>query len=537
MILSLRSIYFRTRQNLPDTAVQVYSSNEFVITSHNLFIDTSQARLYLLGAQNQTIVLDISNPAHPAFLASYPNPGFYMPYVHDAYIRDNIGFMNCGFDGLWVVDFSNPASPVLLGTMSSYIGAGYNHSGWLSKDGHYYYMLDETHGSPVKVVDVSDYTDLKVVATIDASSAPSQIPHNALIRGNHLFVSYYYDGLQVFDISNPLAPQRIAYYDTYPGQNGYSYAGAWGVNPLLPSGNILISDIQTGLWVFEALDLSFVATETSFDVCAGETVSFDLHIGDIFSPGGVTLEVQPGGIAGNVQFSQNPAPPGSTVTVMVSGLNSTGGQPEELMILASDGTISKSVQINIAVRAAPGSPSLVLPAPSAQNVPVKTTFEWSSELEASSYKMQVSKNLADFSSGIVYSASTSNTNFTLSSSLSEGTTYAWRVTAKSECGESVSAIQTFTTEGLTATSDLLQNSFTVSPVPANDWLTLHVEQPFYGDLEVELHDLAGHQMTPRQRLTGQAPFRWRVADFPAGLYLLKVSSERDFAVRKILIQH
>lgn len=240
-------------QNLPDTVVQVYASNEFVVTAHNLFIDTAQSRLYLLGAQSKTIALDISNPAQPALLGNYPNASYFLPYVHDAYIRNHIGIMNCGFDGLWVVDFSNPANPVTLGTMTNYAGAGYNHSGWLSVDGKYYYLCDETHGSPIKVVDMSDYSNLKVVATMDPASSPTQIPHNALLHDDKLYVSYYYDGLQVFDISNPLSPQRIAWYDTYGGPDDDFYAGAWGVNPNLPSGNILISDIQSGLWVFAPL--------------------------------------------------------------------------------------------------------------------------------------------------------------------------------------------------------------------------------------------------------------------------------------------
>jgi choice-of-anchor B domain-containing protein len=247
-------------QNLPDTAVQVYASNEFVITAHNLFIDTSQSRLYLLGAQNKTILLDISNPEAPALLGTYPNTSYYLPYVHDAYIRNHIGIMNCGFDGLWVVDFANPANPVTLGTMTSYAGAGYNHSGWLSDDGKYYYLCDETHGSPVKVVDMSDYSNLKIVATMDPASAPTQIPHNALLRDDKLYLSYYYDGLQVFDISNPQSPQRIAMYDTYGGPDDDFYAGAWGVYPNLPSGHILISDIQSGLWVFAPLSGTSSAT-------------------------------------------------------------------------------------------------------------------------------------------------------------------------------------------------------------------------------------------------------------------------------------
>ena len=83
-------------------------------------------------------------------------------------------------------------------------------------------------------------------------------PHNPFVKGDTLFISYYEDGVQVFDISNPLVPKRIAYYDTYTAQNGLGYdvpahdwKGAWGVYPYLPSGCILASDITQGLFTFK----------------------------------------------------------------------------------------------------------------------------------------------------------------------------------------------------------------------------------------------------------------------------------------------
>ena len=43
---------------------------------------------------------------------------------------------------------------------------------------------------------------------------------------------------------------HVADYDTYTPNDHISYRGAWGVYPFLPSGNILVSDMQSGLFVF-----------------------------------------------------------------------------------------------------------------------------------------------------------------------------------------------------------------------------------------------------------------------------------------------
>jgi hypothetical protein len=42
---------------------------------------------------------------------------------------------------------------------------------------------------------------------------------------------------------------QLSYFDTFPTNNNVGFNGAWGVYPYLPSGNIIISDIQRGLIV------------------------------------------------------------------------------------------------------------------------------------------------------------------------------------------------------------------------------------------------------------------------------------------------
>lgn len=59
-------------------------------------------------------------------------------------------------------------------------------------------------------------------------------------------------GTHIFDISDPLNPTTAGYYDTStePHVAG-NYRGNWGVYPFLPSGLILASDMQNGLFVLD----------------------------------------------------------------------------------------------------------------------------------------------------------------------------------------------------------------------------------------------------------------------------------------------
>ncbi|MBK9258031.1 MAG: hypothetical protein IPM42_21485 [Saprospiraceae bacterium] len=62
-------------------------------------------------------------------------------------------------------------------------------------------------------------------------------------------------------------PEIVAYYDTEPSNTNYNqnYAGAWGVYPYLPSGSILASDIQNGLFVL-FLDFQLSLCEVDFSL-------------------------------------------------------------------------------------------------------------------------------------------------------------------------------------------------------------------------------------------------------------------------------
>ena len=242
--------------NLPNSVTTVYDSNNLLNRVHNIFIDTSTAKLYACATGDAMEVFSLSNPINPSLIYTYNDVG----HVHDAYVINDTAFLNCGNDGLRIIDFSMVNSigdsPNELASFTSYPDAGYNHSGWLSDDGNIYAMQDENHGYDVKILDVSDYSNINVLSTFSSDVDPNSMAHNGIIKGNLLYVAYYHDGLRVFDISNPSSPTQVNYYDTYLPNDHISYRGAWGVYPYLESGNILLSDMQTGLYVFELSNTS-----------------------------------------------------------------------------------------------------------------------------------------------------------------------------------------------------------------------------------------------------------------------------------------
>ncbi len=249
--------------NLPYSFNVVYDDNALFNKAHNIFIDTSTAKLYACASNNAMDVYSLANPVLPVLINELNDPT--IGHVHDAYVRNDTAYLNCGNDGFRVFDYSNVNSisnqPNLLGSLTSYPDAGYNHSGWLNQSGDIYAMQDENHGYDIKILDLSDLTNISVISVFNSGVDANSMAHNAIIKDNLLYVAYYHDGLRVYDISNPNAPIEVCYYDTYNPNNHISYRGAWGVYPYLSSGNILVSDMQTGLYIFKCDATSNLETE------------------------------------------------------------------------------------------------------------------------------------------------------------------------------------------------------------------------------------------------------------------------------------
>ena len=301
---------------LPDTVLLAYQDNENFSRSHNVFIDETTGRLYLAGSSVAAYDLN-EHPDEPIFLGTRSIPG---GYFHDIYVRNHIAYCSHGGNGLWVYDFSNLDDIQVLGNLTSYPEQGYNHASWLNEEGTQLVFADETHGTSLKIADVSDLSDITILdlfrSELLAPAVTNSIAHNPFIRDHYAIVSYYHDGVQIFDLSDPEEVQRVAYYDTYPENEDYSgFQGNWGVYPFLPSGNIIATDITHGLFIlsadsidFEPLPLLEAVIEVRSGVvssCAGDTTflaasqtGMDLYEwslnGEYLASGPELLATQPG---------------------------------------------------------------------------------------------------------------------------------------------------------------------------------------------------------------------------------------------------
>ncbi|QSX30114.1 choice-of-anchor B family protein [Shewanella cyperi] len=135
----------------------------------------------------------------------------------------------------------------------SYASAQYVHSGWWSEDKQYVFVhdeLDEQRLGLNTTLRVFSLDNLEAPQQVGSWTGPTKaIDHNGYVRGNRYYMSNYQRGVTVLDIRNPRVPEQVGYFDTFPASDGNAFNGVWGIYPYLPSGLIIASDINSGLYI------------------------------------------------------------------------------------------------------------------------------------------------------------------------------------------------------------------------------------------------------------------------------------------------
>lgn len=215
-------------------------------SAHNIFIDENGIA-YICGADRGNggiIFLDLTqDPFEPVEVGE-----FDLWYAHDCMARgDTLYGAHLG-NGLSVVDVSNKQAPVLLGTQAT--GNNFTHNCWVSDDGQYVFTTDEVTGGWMGSYDISDPTDIQDLQLFRSDPGSNTIPHNTHFINEYIVTSYYRLGTTIHDVARPWNVVEVAQYDHSP-MAGDGFNGGWGTYPWLPSGLIISTDIEQGLFVLE----------------------------------------------------------------------------------------------------------------------------------------------------------------------------------------------------------------------------------------------------------------------------------------------
>ena len=223
-----------------------YKIDNVYETAHNIFIDENGIA-YIFGVNEigGALILDLKDdPTSPEYLSYYQDH-----YLHDGYVKDNKLYGCADKNGYFViVDVTDKFNPKDI--VSSETPNRTTHNAWLSDDAKTLFTTDERISAYITSFDVSDPDNIKQLDMVRSKYSDKSIPHNTVVKGNFLISSYYAQGIQIVDASHPDNLVEVGRFDTTP-EDKSEFNGAWGIYPYLPSGNILVSDTEQGLFILK----------------------------------------------------------------------------------------------------------------------------------------------------------------------------------------------------------------------------------------------------------------------------------------------
>ena len=229
--------------------------------AHNIVVNEETGYAYAVGTstfEGGPHFVNIQDPLNPIAAGGYA----MSDYTHDAQVVIYNGpdteyqgreiFIGSNENEVVVVDVTDKENPTFISN-TVYPNIGYTHQGWLSEDQTVFYANDETDerdfGLDARTL-IFDFTDLDNPFYVGPFFGVNQaIDHNLYVNGDELFLSNYTAGMRVADISNKTVPVDIGFFDTFPANDNTSFDGVWSIYPYFPSGNIIINDIDGGLFI------------------------------------------------------------------------------------------------------------------------------------------------------------------------------------------------------------------------------------------------------------------------------------------------
>ncbi|MCY2961168.1 MAG: choice-of-anchor B family protein [Planctomycetota bacterium] len=348
------------------------------LATHTVALDAASGFLYRCGGSGNGLrIYNLANPLNPTYVATWSDRYVHecqaVTYTSGPYAGKQIVFacggLNGGFDdtALDILDVTNKSNIILLKRFR-YSNGAYSHQGWLSADRQWFYLndeLDETGGNLMRtrVINVASLTNPVEYPSFTTGSVA--IDHNLYVHDGKIFESNYRSGLHVFDAAVPSAPVSIAWFDTYPQDESAQFNSLWNNYPFLPSGTIVGSDIEKGLFVWRLgaaeIDFAFPAgTPLTIDP-QGEAVAVDLVAAPgVVAAGSARLSVNLGGgwteiplaaqLGGGYLASFPPSSCGADIAWYVTA-RTTGGRtwtwPQGAPAIVAHATAASTVQVTI----------------------------------------------------------------------------------------------------------------------------------------------------------------------------------------------
>jgi choice-of-anchor B domain-containing protein len=258
----------------PPATFQPTAHYTLINSAHNIVINEQTGYAYAVGASaggeicgGGLHMIDIRDPVHPSFVGCFQDPQTgrrQTGYTHDAQCVSYAGpdqryrgreiCIGSNETALSIADVTDKTSTRALSRIT-YPNFAYAHQGWFTEDQRYFFMDDEgdeiaggTERTRTMIWDLTDLEQPKLAGEFLGTSSASD--HNLYIKGNLMYQSNYRAGLRIIDITDPLKPVEVGYFDTAPYlDDAPGFSGTWSNYPFFKSGAVGVTSVHEGLFM------------------------------------------------------------------------------------------------------------------------------------------------------------------------------------------------------------------------------------------------------------------------------------------------
>ena len=153
---------------------------------------------YLADGWDGLYIIDVTDPSNPLEAGIYDTPGS----ADAVTIKDTLAFVADAWEGLRIINISDPGNPVEIGYLNT-DGSAED----VAVSGDYAYVAD-------------DYNGLRIIL-IETPTLPVEAGHfdmpsaiGVALDSSYAYVSGWSDGLRIINILDPFNPFEAGYYNT-----------------------------------------------------------------------------------------------------------------------------------------------------------------------------------------------------------------------------------------------------------------------------------------------------------------------------------
>ena len=244
-------------------------------SAHNIVINEETGYAYPVGTRTADdsarlydggpLFINIQDPTNPINEGGFDaNLVGINGYSHDAQVVIYDGpdpdyqgreiYLGSNEETLIILDITDKQNPIFISELT-YDSFSYTHQGWFTEDKRFFLLGDELdeidNGFFTRTIiyDLEDLDNPLIHFIFEGHSTATD--HNGYVKDDKFYLASYTAGLRVYDISDieNRNMTEIGFFDTFPPSDVAGTAALWNVYPYFPSGNIILSDFDAGLFV------------------------------------------------------------------------------------------------------------------------------------------------------------------------------------------------------------------------------------------------------------------------------------------------